>query len=229
MHDYAKLSGLAEAELDTLRADGVDLTPADVVQINALAWEVESPESRRLLSRGVPVFVGGVTLWPLTLYAEEWKDRVAKKLPASWRTVGLAYAMAHGHTDDALNIDGWQALKAVKRWHKKLRCKNSELHVAMHQILSQDKGGELPPDNGDGKALTIGELSSLLAATAGATPEFWERRCSVSYCFSVLSAIARQNAADGKPLAGDPRLRAERALGWAIERIRRRAAGNEQA
>ena len=65
MQDLAKLSGLAEAEIESLRADGIDLTPAEIIEINALSWAIESPESRRLLSRGAPVSVGGVYLWPL--------------------------------------------------------------------------------------------------------------------------------------------------------------------
>ena len=62
MQDLAKLSELAEAEIESLRAEGIDLTPAEIIEINALGWAVESPETRRLLARGVPVAVGGVYL-----------------------------------------------------------------------------------------------------------------------------------------------------------------------
>jgi hypothetical protein len=38
----------------------------------------------------------------------------------------------------------------------------------------------------------------------------------------VLNQIVRQNAADGKPTANDPKIIAQRALGWAAEKIRNR-------
>jgi len=41
MQDLAKLSELAEAEIETLRADGIDLTPAEIVEINALGWAAD--------------------------------------------------------------------------------------------------------------------------------------------------------------------------------------------
>ena len=228
MLEGAKLSGLAEAEIEALEADGYRLTAAEIVRLNALAWNVETPESRRLLSRGLPVFVGGATLWPLTLAAEDWLDRVGRKLRPKWlRTSALAYAMAHGRDDGGLDLDGITAAIKIGLWQRRLRCTWGELNVAMSQIIGQDSGLDLPPDTGAGKPLKLGEFSAELAAAAGGTPDFWETRCSRSYCFSVLSAIARQNAADGKPLADD-RIRAERALGWAVELIRRRGVSNGQ-
>ncbi len=230
MRDAATLCGLAEAEIDDLLADGATLTPADIVRLNALAREVESPESRRLLSRGIPVFVGGATLWPLTLAAHEWMDRALPAMPSDrLKTAALAYAMAYGRSERGLDHDGAEAKRAVQRWLGRLRCTWGELQVAMAQIIEQDerpdtpeKPAHLPPDIGDGRALSVGELSAVLASTAGGTPDYWERQCSTSYCFQMISVIVRQNAADGKPLHDDTRLLAEMALGKAIEEIRNR-------
>ena len=222
--DLAKLSSYAEAEIETLQAEGVTLTPADIIAINALAWQVETQESRRLLARGIPVSVGGVTLWPLTIYAAEWYDRVGCRMGAQ-ATYALAFAMAHGRDDGALDIEGRAAAKAVKRWTRQLTCTDTELQVAMAQILDQDREPDLPQRE-DGQTMTLGELVASVVAAVGGTADYWERRVSYGHVLAVVAAIGQQNRADGRPDANDPRLRADRALGYAVERIRRRGRGN---
>lgn len=221
MQDLAKLSSLAEAEIDILRADGINLTPAEIVEINALGWAVENPETRRLLARGAPVEIGGVYLWPMSLYAQEWFDRVGCHLSGNVRQAyALAYAMAHGRdAGEPLAIDGRTAEKIVTRWGKSLKCTFGELNVAISQILQQDEDHEQPPSETGG--MTVGDFSAFLAATCGGDPDFWERRCAAGYTHVVLSAIVRQNSAEGRKTLADPRIKSERALGFAIEKIRK--------
>jgi len=222
MQDLAKLNDLAQAEIDKLRADGInDLTPAEIVELNALGWAVESPESRRLLARGAPVEIAGVYLWPMSLYAQEWFERVGCHLGGNTlQAQALAYAMAHGRdTGDPLAMDGRAAEKTVSRWAKSLKCTFGELNVAISQILQQDEEAEQPPSKTGGMAM--GDFSAFLAASCGGDPEFWERRCAAGYTYAVLDCMARQNSAEGKPTASDPRIKAEKAIGWAIEKIRK--------
>ena len=221
MQDLAKLSELAQAEIDNLRADGIDLTPAEIVELNALGWAVESPETRRLLARGAPVAVGGVYLWPMSLYAEEWFDRVGCHLSGNkQQAYALAYAMAHGRDDgDPLVIDGREAEKVVKQWGKSLKCTFGELNVAISQVTQQDEDAEQPPEETGG--ITMGDFSAFLAAACGGDPDFWERRCASGYCHAVLDTLVRQNNADGKKTLADPRIKATRALGWACEKIKK--------
>jgi hypothetical protein len=80
MTDHAQLNSLAEAEIAALRADGIQPTDAEIVKLNALGWAVETPHFRRTLARGCPVQVGGSTLWPLTIRAADWVDRVGEKM-----------------------------------------------------------------------------------------------------------------------------------------------------
>lgn len=231
MQDLGKLNSLAGAEIGALLAEGITPTPGEIIELNALGWAVQSPETRRLLSRGIPVFVGGATLWPMTLYAADWFDRVGDTLPERLRGAALAFAMAHGYsTDGALDVSGRDAQTAVKRWARKLRCTKGELETAMAQIIQQDEDFEQPPlpDELKTSGLSYGDLSAFLAAAMpGTDPAFWERRCAVGYCFDVLRSIAAQNRADDKPIAGDPRIEAERALGWAIRKIKKRAAADQ--
>jgi hypothetical protein len=222
MQDLAKLSELAQAEIDSLQADGINLTPAEIIELNALGWAVESPETRRLLARGAPVEIGGVYLWPMSLYAQEWFSRVGCQLSDNTRRAyALAYAMAHQYDEgEPLAIDGRTAEKVVARWAKTLRCTFDELNIAISQILQQDEEAEQPPDETGG--MSIGDFSAFLASAFPAgSPDFWERRCAAGYTYAVLDAMVRQNSAEKKKTMADPRIKAERALGWAVEKIRK--------
>jgi len=130
--------------------------------------------------------------------------------------------MAHGYSE-GLEMDrtGREAAKAVKRWYARLRCRTSAFILAMAEILEQEAEFEQPPSP-DTDTMEIGEFSAQLAVATGISPEFWENRCSQGYAFASLNAIAKQNHADDKPMDSDPKLRAERALGWYELKIRRR-------
>ena len=219
MNDLAKLSDLAGAEIEDLRKDGIEPSPAEIVELNALGWAIECPESRLHLSRGVPVIVGGVALWPQTIYAQDWFDRVGCKLPGvRLQSYALGYAMANVRTD-LLDIGPAMAAIKVSAWAVKLKCTFGELNEAISQVLQQDEQFEQPPNKRD-SGMTIGDLSATLTASLGGDPDFWERRCAASYCYDVIESAVRQNNADGKPHGSDPRIKANRALGWAVEKIR---------
>jgi len=133
----------------------------------------------------------------------------------------LAYAMAHGReAGEPLAIEGREAEKTVSRWAKSLTCTFGELNVAISQVLQQDEEAEQPPSEETG-GMTIGDFSAFLAASCGGDPDFWERRCAAGYAHAVLDTIVRQNTAEGRKTIADPRLRAERALGYAINKIRK--------
>jgi len=227
MRDESKLNDLAAGEIAALEAEGITLTASEIVLLNSLAWSVECPESRRHLSKGVPVPCGASTLWPLTLYASDWLDRVGSKLGDRMATFAVGFSMAHAYDESgALDCEGRQAEKRVMAWFKSLRCTPKEFGVCVEQVLQQDESPEMPPSGHDG-TMSVGDFSAFLCAACGGTPDFWERRCSQGYAFAMLNAIAKQNAADGKPTAGDPRIMAERALGYAAEKIRQRAVKPE--
>ncbi len=226
MQDLAKISDMAQYAIDDLRAEGIEPTPAEIVELSALGWGVESPETRRLLARGAPVEIGGVWLWPMSLYAQEWFDRVGSKLDGKTAVFALAYAMAHGRDEgEPLKIEGRTAEKIVTRWRKSLKCTFGELNIAVAQVLQQDETPEIPSK--DSGSMTIGDFSAFLASAVGGDPDFWERRCAASYAYAVLDAMVRQNMADGRACSSDPRLRANMAFGMAVEKIRTRCNGHE--
>ena len=221
MQDLAKLSPFAEGEIEQLQADGIDLTPAEIVEINALGWAVTDPESRRLLARGVPVKIGHTYLWPLSLYAQEWFDRVGSELRASRQAYAMAYAMAHQYDEgEPFALDRKDADKAVRKWARTLRCTDGEINVAISQVLAQDEQHEDPPSPEDTGGMTPGDFSAFLSSALGCDELFWERRCAADYARATLDALVRQNSADGKPTASDPRIVATRQLGWLTDKIR---------
>lgn len=220
MDETAKLNSLAKAEIEALQAEGITLTPEEIVEINALGWAVHTPETRRTLSRGRPVPLGGQWLWPLTMRAVEWME--TNNYPIGKITPAMGYAMAYGRSEgDELNVSGPDADKAVRKWMRSLRVTLDELYEAIRQADDQDVRPETPPDV-EGKPMSIGDFSAFLATTIGGDPDMWERRVSMSYCLSCVSTYVMQNHAEKRPCPQDPRLIAERALGWAIEKIKAR-------
>jgi hypothetical protein len=215
------LSPLAEAEINTLEDEGIDLDAGDVVRINELAKRVESPRTRMELSRGRPVPVGGVVLWPLTLYASDWFQRIGGNLRGeTQQTYALAYAMSNG--GETLPECPKEAARLIGRWGRSLKCTWNQLVEAIRQIHDQ---WDLPDTGEKGQAATAGELSSMLAAMTGTPPAVWEYQCSVKYVLAMLDIITSQNAAEGQSSKHDPRIKAERALGLVMEKIREKHRG----
>ena len=70
--DRYKLNDLARAKLEDLRRCGFAPTDDDVVEINALAEDVLTPDTRRALARGRPVECGGAWFCPLTISSSAW-------------------------------------------------------------------------------------------------------------------------------------------------------------
>jgi hypothetical protein len=225
MDDHARLCDLARAELNALHGEGIYPDADEIVEINALAWHVVNPHTRLLLSRGRPVRVGGVSLWPLTFRAVDWLQ--GNDVDLGHISPAVGYAMCYGRSDGGeLDVYGPAADAAVVKWTKSLRCTADELNEAIAQVDRQDAPLPTPPD-ADGKPMSIGDFSAYLTATCGADPDFWERRCSVGYALSVMSMFVMQSHSDKTPCANDPKIIAERALGFAIEKIKMRHAAEQ--
>jgi hypothetical protein len=228
------ISDYALAEIELLATEGItDLTPAEIIEINALAREADNPAVARMMARGIPVEVGGAWLWPLTLRAADWYSRVGCIMAREHdREAALGYAMAHGRADDmSLCIDGPDALRAVRRWISGLSCTMAEYRTALAEILDQgddhaeDYRIERPGETRQ-PGMSIADVSAQMVALCGGTPDQWERACSMQYALAVMRTALRQASADGKSAADDARLDALARMGVAIQRIKdkRRAA-----
>jgi len=162
--EMRRLTDYAAAQIERLKADGVQLAPESVLTIAAIGRLVESPSARLDLSRGRPVHIGGAVLWPLTLAGSDWFTRHQDAL-GSQQLCGLAYAMAHGREP----LPESDVFKNVKRWSASLRCRVKELDEACQQVLAQDEQ-PAPANESDG-GQTFGDLSAILTATCGGPPE----------------------------------------------------------
>jgi hypothetical protein len=221
MHDLAKLNELAGYEIEDLIKAGITPTPAEIVELSAIGWQVQTPDVRRELARGVPVAVGNTHLWPLTMYASDWYHRIGCNIGLD--ELALGYAMASGYTEEILPESKNVARRAVKAWAHTCRVRKKALRVAISQVLQQDEDYELPPDEDGPATPSVGEISARIAALCpGASPEFWERRCSYKYALDVLNCAVEQMNESGRPLPTSPVITATRALGWAVEKIKQR-------
>ena len=227
MHDTAKLSDLADAEIAMLKAAGITPTPAEVVRLNALAWNVEEPDTRLALSRGDPIMVGGVVLWPLTLRAYDWHRRVCNVMKTEWlSTVALAYAMAHGYSDGReMECSGVLAVAKVAAWGVGIRCRINTLTEAMAQIIQQDETEEGVTEESD-TTLSMGDLSANLSALTGRPADEIESRMSMNHAIRILHyTMQAQERADGGAGKGAAYLKAEQSLGLYIQQIKERHNG----
>jgi hypothetical protein len=226
---HHKLSDVAADHVDALAAEGIVCTPAEVVLLNALAWEIETPRHRIEMSRGVPIFAGRVAIWPLTLAAEAWWSAAIKLHTGETAEMQiLAYAMAHARTPDALDaVSPAAAAKVAAKWAKGLHVRPKELSIIVGEVLAQDE--DLPrlkgPKDGS-KGLSAGQIVAILTATVGGTPRMWETEVAIGYIREQMRAVAAQQAAEnGGSLKDSDMVAATRQMGLYVEQIRARARG----
>ena len=189
MSNYRKLSSQAEAEIEALRLEGVTLSDSDIIAINALCWEIETPSRRVSLARGKPVKCGNVWLWPLTIHSGMWFNEVGSQYDNA--ETALAYAMAHRDAD-LYTVEEPQ----VKAWFKTVRATIEELRVCMAIIIDQSKRDELPVRKGAG--ITVAQLAQLMVDNHGGTFDMWERQCSIDYVFDFIDTTNKQDEAEQK-------------------------------
>jgi len=188
MREPRGLCDLARHKLAALRAAGCAVSDDDVVRLNALAWEIETPSNRRELSRGRPVAAGSYWLWPLTIAGAHWFESVGCALPMP--DAALAYAMAHGRDDIATH--GWAE---VKRWYHGLTCTHAELLLAIAEVEEQD-ARDPTPDRARGD-MTLGRLVAMMQAQHGGDAETWERYVSLGYVCDLIDTSVQQQSAGG--------------------------------
>lgn len=224
------LPPLAEEEIASLESEGVALTPHDIIHLAALAHEVMSPSTRQELARGRPVVIGDAVLWPLTLSASDWWERVGQNLDSAFARVGIhwakfkrqmisfAYALAHG--SEPLPEHPKEAVRAIAKWRReKLHCTLKELQVAISLIQEQD----VSFDAGDKDApATQGQIAAALTSLTGTRPQVWEFQCSMGFTIELIELIAAQCQADGKSIRDAQSTKALKALALAANRIRER-------
>lgn len=227
-----RLHPLAQAEVDSLQAKGIAPTLDDVVWLNDLAREIESPRHGVGLSAGCPVRAGDVWLWPMTVAGGVWYEYMAPQFDGQGdvESVLVAFTLARGR--DAGAFDAlWtydDARRAVLDWRKRANCTPDELILAVNYALAQDGDDvvELDPDHPKAKtsagtadtdqsdqppdAPDWSDTIAWLCSAVSGPPEMWERQVSRRFLLKQIHALNQQNAAQGKaPDPADPRTQAE--------------------
>lgn len=215
MRESHKISKYAKSLIERLRSEGFALTDDDLFLLVSLCNELSSGERRMELARGRPVAVGGAVLWPLTLAAMDWYERVGTHAPMP--DVAAGYAMAHGRERD-IATSTWED---VKRWFHRLLATEGELRAAVLEVLAQGSEPDAPTAKG---TLSPGELSAIMVAQHGGTPEQWEHYVSCDYIIDLIGTAAAQ-AATGDP-AKFLRDRRHTQIVCAIEQIKKRGAAD---
>lgn len=189
MKNYRTLSSQAEAEIEALRYKGVTLSDSDIIAINAIAWEIESPSKRVSLARGKPVKCGNVFFWPLTIHSGTWWDDVGCEMQHSEHA--LAYAMAHRDADLYMVSES-----DIEAWFKTIKATVQELRHCLTIIIDQCKRDDLPikEDN----SITLSQLAQLMVDNHGGTFEMWERQCSIDYVRNFIDTTCKQDEAEQK-------------------------------
>jgi hypothetical protein len=189
MTNYRKLSSQAEAEIEALRNEGVILSDSDIISINALCWEIESPSKRVSLAKGKPIKCGNVWLWPRTIHACEWYSDIGCEMSNPEKS--LAYCMAHRDTELFTVTE-----KQVNAWFKTIRATLAEIRVCIYEIISLEFRDTIPSKKNDG--FTISKLAQMMVAKFGGSFEMWERQCSIDYVFNFIDTQAKQDEAEAK-------------------------------
>jgi hypothetical protein len=218
MADYSKLCDLAQYEIEDLQAAGINPTPAEIVELNALAWGIRSTANEMTLAKGTPSTCGNVMLWPLTIEAGEWYNKFGCVIKGM-EVEALAYAMAHCYADGNPFVLT-NPRKTIKAWSKTIKATTRTLKTAMDDVLVQMESPEMPPREDD-RTFTIGELAAKLSIYTGIPPDYWERQCSIWYGAKMLHFAMEKHNESGKQLESDPIVRATVALGWCVEKIKK--------
>ena len=197
-----KLTDLASSEIERLEADGIHVTPQQVLYIQQLSLDVVSPVDGISLARGVPMRVGNVVLWPPTVASYVFFSKVDERQDISPRMklYSLAYAMCYAHDADKVCQD--VDLKAIRKWSRHLCCRVEELAAAVTEILG-DGAKPVEKKIKDDKDLrySVAAMAQEAAILCGGSIEQWEYQCTIPYVAEMIKrAIRIKRALEGNEL-----------------------------
>lgn len=219
---------IAEDFYSALKKEGVELTPQQVLDIQALSLDAMGDFEDGTRIHGAPVVVGGAAFWPITIAASMWREEVEALLSEKDYTTRLyvmAYAMANGHDKDALSVSGRAALKAVRKWARSLTCSMADLLDAVNAVMDDKPRVALPrnlEDKDEDDGLSTPEyLARTAMAIYGTDPDIWLYQLSMP---AVLDIILRHHALSStrKGRLSKRKTEAMRKLAYYVDCIRKK-------
>jgi len=191
-----------ESAIAQLRREGIEPTPEDILWLNQAAGKCIRPAAcDELQFIELPCPCGNTLLWPLSIGARIWLERVGKP----WLTgtgdlekLGIAFAMAHSREPAFLNrlTTAWLTRIAVARWAAGLNATRAEIFDAVARAFSPEDvdlvniefKGERPAKAGS--ASDYGDVLALLCHFIKPDPEFWLWQASEDYATAMLRKIS---------------------------------------
>jgi len=193
---HAYLSDLAAQRISELESEGVEVTPSDVVMINAICWAQRGVGVDGVgLSRGRPVKVGNVTLWPMTIQGLHAVDEIdTEYMDDENQLYSLAYILAHGRESGAFDygVDS----DSVFAWAKTLTCTIDELSAALAEINRQSEDFETGFKSKTNDSSNPADLAAAAQRMFGETAEYWEREVSASYTIRQIIEKASETTSE---------------------------------
>lgn len=201
-----RLSRVAAGKVRELREEhGVEPTLDEIIWLHELGRKVENPVAGEAALTDLPIKVGNVYLWPLSVSASIWLHERA--LP--WfehspilAMYAMAFAMAHGRgqaTGDGPKtlqdlMDRDAATAVIHAWASMITCTRAELEAAMDSVLDAGDGDEAAGDTEQPIKPGVDWLNIVneLAVRTGTDPEYWKKGTSRQACIKAyLAAVAR--------------------------------------
>ena len=215
-----QICDLAEDVFDKLLDEGLTLSPQEVLDIQRLSLEASgvTTEERIRMSRGEPVLVGGVYLWPLTFAALEWEEAVEPLLRReSMRTLAMAAAMAYGHDRAKMATRGEDAVRIVREFRKGLAATHPEVTEAIRLVTGEIPFGEPDEERSGNIVLTAASLT-------GIDPDKLEHDMSIRYLSALVAEAFENNMSSEGGAAPNPQVLAAKELDKYVNELRRRHA-----
>ncbi len=193
-----QINPYANAELASLRADGVNPTDEEIAWLANLGDRITHPNHRTLnpLVAGAPVVAGCEVLWPLTNQASWWLDLTAGWFSGEMDLFGVAYAMAKGRERGAFDslTTRRAAVDAVSEWSNTLTCTPAELAGGVSAILDNDDP-DRPLD--DDSACDFMALLADLEVATHQPKEVWMVRTAADATAVIRSAYKFASVGSG--------------------------------
>ena len=180
------LSPKLAATLDAFRAEGITLSPAEVVWLATLRARCDGKgEGGVPWVMGSPLDYAGVQWWPLHRLAEAWWLRANTLLSEVAEDQIAVYLFAHAHSapgDRSLRMltNAAAIRKAARTWFRDLPLHDGQVVELCNRLRELDGDGDGVPDpdakpveTAPGRDDTHGFLAVMCKAFPGVPPEYW--------------------------------------------------------
>lgn len=172
-----RIPEIPKAELATLRAAGIQPTDDEIVWLASLGEKVHNPTSGPLVPSSHGLTVGPLTLYPLTIQANIWMDRIGEYLGDMQGLYAIAFAMLHAREPGAFAHLGSlkTAAEAIMSFATTCPVTAEELAVTIERIQDQDEQSPEATEEDEPTPSYERTIAAVVAAT-GIPHDQWQTK-----------------------------------------------------